>query len=266
MIPGLTGALAAAGVPVEVAGDEIPLAANPAVRPLLLALQVAARGCAVTPDEAQLLLTSPLGGMDSMAVRRLGRVLREAERAELAGNALPRHSAELTSLALRHPDRLEECGDGAEVTLPVSCRTCSGVAIAASRAARRPRGPCGTCGPERPGRTGCRATLPGPAMLGGGPTGTWTRSARCSMSPRAARGLRTPGADRVPGRDRKPADPRGPHAGVGPRGAAVRLLTAHRAKGLEWDLVVVAGVQEARGPTHAAAGRCWRRAGWVDRR
>ena len=28
------------------------------------------------------------------------------------------------------------------------------------------------------------------------------------------------------------------------RGAAVRLLTAHRAKGLEWDLVVVAGVQE----------------------
>ena len=46
MIPGLTRALVAAGVPVEVAGDEIPLAADPAVRPLLLALQVAARGCA----------------------------------------------------------------------------------------------------------------------------------------------------------------------------------------------------------------------------
>src|SRR4030095_1891245 len=44
MIPGLTRALVAAGVPVEVAGDEIPLAADPAVRPLLLALQVAARG------------------------------------------------------------------------------------------------------------------------------------------------------------------------------------------------------------------------------
>ena len=55
MIPGLTRALAAAGVPMEVAGDEIPLAVNPAVRPLLLALQVAARGCAVTPDEGQLL-------------------------------------------------------------------------------------------------------------------------------------------------------------------------------------------------------------------
>ena len=71
MIPGLTRALVAAGVPVEVAGDEIPLAADPAVRPLLLALQVAARGCAPTGEEAQLLLTSPLGGMDSMSTRRL---------------------------------------------------------------------------------------------------------------------------------------------------------------------------------------------------
>src|SRR5688572_6265874 len=51
MIPGLTRALVAAGVPVEVAGDEIPLAADPAVRPLLLALQVAARGCVPTGEE-----------------------------------------------------------------------------------------------------------------------------------------------------------------------------------------------------------------------
>jgi ATP-dependent exoDNAse (exonuclease V) beta subunit len=32
------------------------------------------------------------------------------------------------------------------------------------------------------------------------------------------------------------------------RGSAVRVLTAHRAKGLEWDLVVVAGIQEGRWP------------------
>ena len=32
------------------------------------------------------------------------------------------------------------------------------------------------------------------------------------------------------------------------RGSAVRVLTAHRAKGLEWALVVVAGVQEGRWP------------------
>jgi RecB family exonuclease len=33
-----------------------------------------------------------------------------------------------------------------------------------------------------------------------------------------------------------------------PRGDAVTVLTAHRAKGLEWDLVVVAGVQEGTWP------------------
>ena len=34
----------------------------------------------------------------------------------------------------------------------------------------------------------------------------------------------------------------------GVRGAAVRLLTAHRSKGLEWDLVVVAHVQQEGWP------------------
>jgi superfamily I DNA/RNA helicase len=32
------------------------------------------------------------------------------------------------------------------------------------------------------------------------------------------------------------------------RGEAVRLLTAHRAKGLEWEVVVVAHVQEGAWP------------------
>ena len=157
MIPGLTRALTAAGVPVEVAGDEIPLAANPAVRPLLLALQVAARGCAVTPDEAQVLLTSPLGGMDSMAVRRLGRALREAERAELAGTALPRPSAELTSLALRHPDRLDECGGrGRGRRGPPAGRAARGAAHRGIQGGQHaPRRRCGCCGPAPTGRTGC---------------------------------------------------------------------------------------------------------------
>ena len=43
-------------------------------------------------------------------------------------------------------------------------------------------------------------------------------------------------------------------------GDAVRLLTAHRSKGLEWEFVVVAGVQEGvwpdlRLPQHAAGSR-----------
>ncbi len=191
MIPGLTRALAAAGVPVEVAGDEIPLAANPATRPLLLALQVAARGCVVTPDEAQVLLSSPLGGMDSMAVRRLGRALREAERAELAGNALPRHSAELTAWRCAIPTGWTSAAAGPRSTRPVGWPTCSGAATAASRPARPPRSPCGCCGPAPTGRTGCGTMPLGPVRPGGGPTGTWMRSARCSTWLRAAR--RSPG-------------------------------------------------------------------------
>jgi RecB family exonuclease len=42
-----------------------------------------------------------------------------------------------------------------------------------------------------------------------------------------------------------PADPL---AQADPPGGAVRVLTAHRSKGLEWDLVVVAGVQEGVWP------------------
>ena len=95
-------------MPVEVAGDEIPLAIDPAVRPLLLGLQVAARGRSIDPDDAQVLLTSPLGGLDAMAVRRLGRGLRRAERAELAGTALPRPSGELIAAALRHPELIAD--------------------------------------------------------------------------------------------------------------------------------------------------------------
>ena len=41
-LPPLRRALGAAGVPVEVAGDELPLAREPAVIPLLTALRVAA--------------------------------------------------------------------------------------------------------------------------------------------------------------------------------------------------------------------------------
>ncbi len=99
-IPALTRSLVAAGVPVEVAGDEIPLAADPAVRPLLLALHVASRGRTVNADEAQLLLTSPLGGMDShghpsarseSAHRRTGRAGRHRPAAALgrAGRRRP---------------------------------------------------------------------------------------------------------------------------------------------------------------------------------
>jgi superfamily I DNA/RNA helicase/RecB family exonuclease len=249
MIPGLTRALAAAGVPVEVAGDEIPLAADPAVRPLLLALQVATRGCRPTADEAQLLLTSPVGGMDSMATRRLGRVLREVERAELAGTALPRPSAQLISLALHQADLLDDCPPGPDVD----------AARGLAKLLRR-------C--ERAIQTGSTAEealwllwsqTPWPERLRqqasrGGEAGRRANrdlDAICALFEIAARSEEVSGLRGVTGflaeveGQQIPADPLRESE---LRGSAVRVLTAHRAKGLEWDLVVVAGVQEGRWP------------------
>jgi superfamily I DNA/RNA helicase/RecB family exonuclease len=249
MIPGLTRALLAAGVPVEVAGDEIPLAADPAVRPLLLALQVAARGCAPTGEEAQLLLTSPLGGLDSVSTRRLGRALRAAERAELAGTALPRPSVELTSLALRDQELLDDCPPSTDVdaarALSQLLRRCENAIRTGSTAEEALWLLWSqTAWPER---------LRQQASLGGeaGRRANRDLDAVCALFEIAARSEEVSGLRGVTGflaeveGQQIPADPLRESE---LRGSAVRVLTAHRAKGLEWDLVIVAGVQEGRWP------------------
>src|SRR4051794_7112174 len=82
-IPVLRRALVASGVPVAVASDEVPLARDPAVAPLLGALEVAAsrNWAALTPDLARVLLLSPLGGATPSVLRALGRRLRALQRA-----------------------------------------------------------------------------------------------------------------------------------------------------------------------------------------
>ncbi len=248
-IPGLTRALVAAGVPVEVAGDEIPLAADPAARPLLLGLNVAGRSAAITADEALLLLTSPLGGLDSMAIRRLGRALRDAERTELAGTSMPRPSAELIATAIRQPDLLDDCQPGPPVE---AARRLAGLLRQTGRAIRAGGTAeevlwllwSGTHWPER---------LRSEAARGGevGRKANRDLDAVCALFEIAARSEEISGLRGVTGflaeveGQQIPADTL---RESDLRGSAVRVLTAHRAKGLEWELVVVAGVQEGRWP------------------
>jgi superfamily I DNA/RNA helicase/RecB family exonuclease len=252
-IPTLGRALIAAGVPVEVAGDEIPLAAEPAVRPLLTALGVAAQARQPSAEEAQTLLTSPLGGLDALAVRRLGRALREAERCELAGAALPRPSAELLAAALRDPAALDELlespGAGPEV---LSARRLAGLLHECAAAIRS-----GDTAEEAlwllwdgtgwPGRLRRAAAAAGDV----GRRADRDLDAVCALFAVAARSEEVSGLRGVTGflaeveGQQIPADT----LRESPvRGSGVRLLTAHRAKGLEWDLVVVAGVQEGVWP------------------
>jgi superfamily I DNA/RNA helicase/RecB family exonuclease len=249
MIPGLSRALAAAEIPVEVAGDEIPLAGEPAVRPLLLGLDVALRGCQPDTDEARLLLSSALGGLDSMGLRRLGRALRQADRAELAGTGLPRPSGALLASALRHPDLLEDLEPGPEVQAAARlagllARCAGGIRAGASAQEALWLLWSGTGWPDRLRR---RAASGGE----GGRRANRDLDAVCALFDIAERSdqvtgrrgiagfLAEVGGQQIPADTLRESDL---------RGSSVRLLTAHRAKGLEWDLVVVAGVQEGAWP------------------
>ena len=87
-IPPLRRSLGAAGVPVEVASDEVPLVRDPAALPLIDALRVVLNLDNDDPDHvdhidaarAEALLTGPLGGLDAGDVRRLARQLRQREK------------------------------------------------------------------------------------------------------------------------------------------------------------------------------------------
>ncbi|MEW2440847.1 ATP-dependent helicase [Micromonospora marina] len=255
-LPSLRRALHTAGVPTVVHGEDLPLHLQPAVAPLLLLLR-----CALEPDRldeeaAVALLHSPLGGADPLAERRLRQGLRALA---LAGGDR-RPSGELLVEALR--DRAELATIERRWAAPAQ-------AVAHLLATARE-----TAG--RPGATvedvlwavwresGLAERWAGAITRGRAATGEHETAQRWRaeaadrdldavlvLFDAAARFTdRLPGArtevflDHVGGQE-LPADTL---AAAADRGDAVRLLTAHAAKGLEWDLVAVAGVQESVWP------------------
>ena len=252
-LPGLSRALIAAGVPIEVAGDEIALSAELAVRPLLLALEVALRADGPDADQAARLLLSPLGGLDSLGLRRLGRILREAERTELAGAALPSLSADLCRRALSEPAWLAEC-QAAAGDHPELMRAADLAALVDRARVRIAAG--GTAEEvlwELWSGTDWPSKLRTDALRGGdmGRRADRDLDAVCALFDIAGRAEELVGArgvqsflaevesQQIPADTQREADV---------RGRGVRLMTAHRAKGLEWRLVVVASVQEGIWP------------------
>ncbi|GLW44619.1 helicase UvrD [Streptomyces sp. NBRC 14336] len=272
-IPAVRRALTAAGVPLDIDGDDVALRHEPAVAPLLAALRAVAEAEAApgpadegeaapapveqddTPDTspcwldtetALTLLTSPLAGMDAADLRRLGRALRDEERA--AGVALPPPSDELLARALAEPERLVAHD-------PVYARGAQRLG-ALLRKARETLAGGGTAeealwvlweGTPWPGRLERAARRGGAA----GRNADRDLDAVCALFATAARSEERTGgrgalnflaqieaediaADTLTRRALRPD--------------AVRLMTAHRSKGLEWRLVVVAGVQEGLWP------------------
>ncbi|MER5831278.1 UvrD-helicase domain-containing protein [Streptomyces sp. NPDC002130] len=336
-IPTLRRALSAAGVPVDVDGDDLPLRQEPAVAPLLTALravaaaeagfveepQAAERDASAEPAEAEgdvspeshaadvspepaeaerdtspesaeaerdasaepqaaerdasaepvepeqgpssevapsvqrgtcwldtetalTLLTSPLASMDAADLRRLGRALRDEERA--AGNPLPPPSDVLLAQALAEPERLA-------VHDPTYARGAQRLGALLRKARERLAGG-GTAeealwdlweGTPWPARLERAARRGGAA----GRNADRDLDAVCALFATAARA-----EERTGGRGTlnflAEIDAEDIAADTLTRRAvrpdAVRLMTAHRSKGLQWRLVVVAGVQEGLWP------------------
>ncbi|MFJ2257958.1 ATP-dependent helicase [Streptomyces sp. NPDC087844] len=280
-IPTIRRTLTAAGVPLDIDGDDLPLRHEPAVTPLLTALKAVAvaelgeHPSPATPspvpqersvpeeqavleepavaerpwlgvETALTLLASPLAGMDAADLRRLGRALREEERA--AGNHVPPPSDELLAQALAEPERLVAHD-------PSYARGAQRLGALLRKARERLAGGGtaeealwelwdGTPWPQRLERA---------ARRGGaaGRNADRDLDAVCALFATAARA-----EERTGGRGAlnflEEVDAQDIAADTLTRRAvrpdAVRLMTAHRSKGLEWRLVVVAGVQEGLWP------------------
>lgn len=192
------------------------------------------------------LLASPLGGMDSADLRRLGRALREEERA--AGQPLPRPSDELIARALAEPQRLVAHD-------PAYARGAQRLGLLLRKARELLAGGGtaeqalwelwdGTPWPQRLERAAHRGGA-------AGRNADRDLDAVVALFETAARA-----EERTGGRGAlnflEELDAQDIAADTLTRRAvrpdAVRLMTAHRAKGLEWRLVVVAGVQEGLWP------------------
>ncbi len=267
-VPVLARALAAAGVPAAVIGDDLPLTAQTGARPLLLALSCGLRPGALTEESAAELLTGPLGGTDALGLRRLRRVLRAA--AQAAGQP---PAAEPLAAALRDPRELVAAGwpEGAEGPeqahgpRPAGAASASRAVRSAVAAARRVAGLLDLARQAAPGTTAhellwaiWEASGLAPAWqamsAAGGQRGAAADAdldavvalfdAAARFTDRLPHGSPLLFLDSLAGQEIA-GDSLAERA---PHGDAVAVLTAHRSKGLEWDLVVVASVQEGTWP------------------
>lgn len=242
-LPQLRRALTSAGVPIAVGGDELPLIDQPAVSAMLQLLRVALNTVELTDDTAVELLTSPFGEADALALRRLRRELRAIEIA--AGGH--RNSGALLVEAINDPATIVTADERAVRpvrrlhTLMNAARTAAahGSAEDVLWAVWSASGLAPVW--ERASRTGGAI----------GATADRDLDAMVAFFDAAARYVdRLPAAgpagflEHLAGQQ-IPGDTLAPRA---PAGDTVRIMTAHAAKGLQWELVCVAGVQEGVWP------------------
>ncbi|EFC81514.1 ATP-dependent DNA helicase [Parafrankia sp. EUN1f] len=279
--------LTASGVPVSVGGGELPVAREPAAELLLTALRCADDPSRhLTPETARALLTSPLGGADPAGLRALGRELRALDAATTVSpaqdDALARDAAADDAPAqedVPSPDGGDEHAGAARMPgTPASSSELLRAAVADPQRMLL-MVPDELAAPvHRLGQL--LRTVRAELRRGGAPEDAlWTLWSASGWGPRLERASAAGGAaGRSADRDldavvalfdavERLGERRGPGFGVASvvselthqqiapdtetragRPATVRLLTAHRSKGLEWQVVVVCGVQDGVWP------------------
>jgi superfamily I DNA/RNA helicase/RecB family exonuclease len=223
-IPVIRRGLANAGVPVTVAGDELPLPDEPGTRPLLTLLRCALNPKNLDEETAADLLTGPLGQSDNLGLRKLRRALTGTPLAEalsdptaltLIGDRVAAPARRISALLETARCTIADGGSAEDVLWAVW--DSSGLAERWERQADHD------------------------------PAADRDLDAVLALFDAAARFADDlpPGSpalflDSLTGQEIA-GDTLAAHA---VREDCVRVLTAHRSKGLEWDVVVVAGVQE----------------------
>jgi superfamily I DNA/RNA helicase/RecB family exonuclease len=238
----LPRALAAAGVPVAAPAVNGSLAEEPAVQAMLTVLAATAEG--LDGEQALALLTGPIGCVDPVSLRQLRRTLMRAKHTDAAGSF-----GDLVVAAL-----------GAEAPSSVRSRPLQRLRAVLEAAARCHRGgqdPRYTLWAAWH-RSGLQRRWLAASERGG------TAGAHAARDLEAVTALfdvtdqyvsRTPGAS-LRGLIEHVAALQVPRANTDPASTSeqVRVLSAHAALGHEWDVVVIAGLQDGLWPNTVPRG------------
>ncbi|PRZ38553.1 superfamily I DNA/RNA helicase [Antricoccus suffuscus] len=249
-LPALRRAFSAAEVPLTVTGDEVPVVDNPAVQGILGIVRLALDDDAVDVQTIEGVLCSPYFGEDALSVRRMRKTLRRAELQRGGG----RSSSGILCGAIRDPQSpvLE---DAAQIDSLAQLGALVTKIRQAADDGATPEELLYLAWQDRDVERRWRD-----AALAGGTTGAeadarldaiivmFDVAAAYTERMRAVGFLQF--VDYLCAQD-LPADRLSKTAA---RGGAVRVVTANNAKGLQWDVVVVANVQAERWPNLVPRG------------
>ncbi|MEY4311869.1 MAG: hypothetical protein RLZZ571_639 [Actinomycetota bacterium] len=244
-LPTIHRALVSAGIPVTVAADEIPLHLDPAVSPLLDVLKAIDNPKAITAELAHDLLTGPLANVDQVDLRRLAATLRREQR---KANETVWPSSQLIASAVAKPGTIAHV-ESAELSQVVQSVSELGNLIESARSKMRK----GATPHElldfvwQQSKWKDRLEQKALSFEFSSHAANRDLDAICALFDLANRFVARGG-----GKDltiflneiESQVIPAESLAENDTRSDSVRLLTAHRAKGLQWPMVIVAGVQE----------------------